>query len=436
MTNKAMLKVAVSSLIFSMTLASCSSSTLTNGPAKLTQKAEKSLAKGKTDKAIVSGEEAVLIAPRDAEARRVLANAYLQDGRFLSAEKTFEDAMALGDNSARTIISTALSRIAQGKQQQALNLLNDKRTVLPPSDYGLALALAGETGRGVNVLSDLIRSGVNSPKVRQNLAFAYALDGRWREAKLMAGQDVKPDDVNDRILQWAQLARPDAYEARVASLLGVSPAAVDGGQPVQLALRPQSDNAKAVAIAVNGPVAPVVAPPVTAAPKAEPKAEQKPITLASAAPVALPLPKAAPKPAPASAPVIAKKKPIVENASVAPSRAARPAPAPAAAPAPRSSPQRVKQGSYILQLGAFSSKQGTQKAWTQLTRKYRELGSFGNASSAVTSNGRTLYRLAATGFGNEQSAIAMCDGIKARGGSCIVRKAGGAKGSSQLAARR
>jgi hypothetical protein len=191
-----------------------------------------------------------------------------------------------------------------------------------------------------------------------------------------------------------------------------------------LALRPQSENAQAVAIAANAPA--------KTAPTPAPKAASKPITLASAAPIAIPAPKPAAKPI--AKPAKAKKAPIVETAGVAPSRIAKPTPAAKPAPAAR---QRVAKGQYILQLGAFSSQQGAQKAWSQLTAQYRELAPFGNASSTVKSNGRTLYRLAATGFGNEQSAKALCDGIKARGGSCIVRKSGnGSAGSARLAARR
>jgi hypothetical protein len=276
-----------------------------------------------------------------------------------------------------------MMQIAQGKQKQALQLLNSKQSVLPPSDYGLALALAGETDSGVDVLSGLVRSGVNSPKVRQNLAFAYALDGRWREAKLMAGQDVKPDEVNQRILQWAQLARPNAYQARVASLIGVTPANVDNGQPAQLALRAQGENAAAVALAAN----PSVKKPVPAfvpskpAPKPTAKAAPKPITFASAGPVSIPLPASKPvakapiseaaAPKSVAKPKSLRKKPIIETVGAAGTRTAKALPA-AKKPAPAAK-QSVRNGSYIIQLGAFSSPASAKKAWSQLTSKYSAL---------------------------------------------------------------
>lgn len=427
MTKKPMLKMAVSSLIIGVSLASCSTMSASDNSVKLTQKAEKSLVKGDVEKAIVNAEEAVLLAPRDAEARRILAQAYMQEGRFLSAEKTFEDAMAVGDNSARTIISLSMMQIAQGKQSQALDLLEGKKSILPPSDYGLALALAGETSRGVDVLSNLVRSGVNSPKVRQNLAFAYALDGRWREAKLMAEQDVKPEVLNQRILQWAQLARPNAHEARVASLIGVTPAKFDSGQPEQLALGPQSDNAEAVEFAANNPA------PDFFVPGTEPSAAPNPINFASAAPVSIPLPASQPAAevpesaaaAPNAEPL--RKAPIIETIGAGRSRTAQ------LAPTAKSS---AGNGTYIIQLGAFSSPESAKQAWSKLTKQYSTLAPFGNASSTIKVNGRTLYRLAATGFGNEESARAMCGRIKSRGGSCIVRNVQDNAAATRLASSR
>jgi len=70
--------------------------------------------------------------------------------------------------------------------------------------------------------------------MRQNLAYAYALDGSWREAKLMAQQDVPADKLNERLQTWAAMASPDDTRRRVASLIG-APLRSDTGQPMALA---------------------------------------------------------------------------------------------------------------------------------------------------------------------------------------------------------
>ena len=202
--------------------------------------------------AIGQAEAAVAASPRVAALRVALGNAYLRAGRFQSASESFNDAMDLGDNSGKTALSLALTYIANGRNADAVGLLDDWRDVIPAADHGLALALAGETGRGVSVLSEALRGGEATPKLRQNLAYAYALDGRWREARLMVEQDVPANLVDQRISDWAASARPEDSRNRVAGMLNVQ-IRPDAGQPRQLALSntPSAEQLAAEATAMN-----------------------------------------------------------------------------------------------------------------------------------------------------------------------------------------
>ncbi len=189
----------------------------------------------KLDKAVDKAERHVERHPQDVSARVSLANSYLAAGRFEAAATTFEDAQHLGDETVRTALSLALAQAATGNNREAVEVLEQWRDAIPDSDLGLALALAGETSRGVAILSDALRDGEDTPKLRQNLAYAYALDGRWREARLLAAQDVPADKLDARISEWAVNGRPDDYRKRVANLLAV-PVRSDAGQPTHLAL--------------------------------------------------------------------------------------------------------------------------------------------------------------------------------------------------------
>ena len=80
-------------------------------------------------------------------------------------------------------------------------------------------------------------------------------------------------------------------------------------------------------------------------------------------------------------------------------------------------------GTHLVQLGAFSSAEAAKRAWGILSAKNSDLDGFEFASSKINVKGKTLYRMAAAGFGNQQAAEAMCAGIKAKGGNCIVRRA-------------
>lgn len=431
MMNKTALRMAVSGIVLCAVTASCSGTGL-GRPQNLSDKVERSLEKGDTAQALASAEAAVAVAPRNPQYRQVLAEAYLADGRFVSAAQSYQDALDLGERTAKTVISLALAETARGDFVTAKRVLRENRDVIPASDFGLALALAGDTKEGVDILVGQIRSGANSPKTRQNLAFAYALDGRWREAEIMAAQDLAPDVVKARITQWAQIARPDMHQQRVAALLGVTPSVADPGQPVQLALSNFPEGGQAFAEA---------APVETAAETVE---TVQPVQLASAAAVPPVAPKPVAVPASNAAPVreAAPQRDVpvrvagaYTGATSAPpvrfvsKEVVQPLPSGTAAPAApvAAVAKPVTSGSYIVQLGAFSSPANANQAWGKLSSRFGELKGYGNASSRVTANGRTLYRLAAIGFDGAGDANRLCGSIKRKGGTCLVRKVTGSE---------
>ncbi|MEL6877391.1 MAG: tetratricopeptide repeat protein, partial [Pseudomonadota bacterium] len=227
------------SLIISTALASVALSGCTTASAPPAQtsfsKAQVALGKGQVDKAVSHAEAAVLAEPRNAGFRAMLGAAYLESGRFQSAATSFEDALELGDNDPRTVLSYALAKTALGDNASALAKLNEWQSDIDPADLGLAYALAGQPERGVHILTNALRGGQNTAKVRQNLAYTYSLAGNWRAARVMAAEDVPAGQLNERIAEWAEQSRPEAYQTRIAGLLQVSPT-TDNGQPQYLAL--------------------------------------------------------------------------------------------------------------------------------------------------------------------------------------------------------
>lgn len=469
------LKLAASTILVGSVLVSCSAHSSGGRPQSLSGTAQKALASGKPEKALEKAEAAVALDPRNAELRKTLAQAYLANGRFSSARQSLDDALALGDSSARTVISLALMHVADGRNAAAQSLLREHRDTIPAADYGLALSLAGQTTQGVDVLVDLIRNGENTPKVRQNLAFAYALDGRWREAQIMVGQDLDPQVAQERIAEWARLAHPDAHAQRVASVLGVTPVAADPGQPVMLALANFPAMAEAAteigqqAMADARPVAgPIELPPVQDAPmelagveSAPAQAEAPLYAEAAPAPVAeatgaivaplmtareivQPLPgNYRAKPIRKVRPVqVASREPIVEQQAVARKPAAAPkavaAAKPATAPAvfQKASFSPVSGGAFAVQLGVFSSAENANRAWAGYSAKHKDLAAFSKVAVPTAVGGRKLHRLTANGFADEKSARAMCAQVRATGGECIIARAVAKPSGTQIAARR
>mgnify|MGYP002776998132 CR=1 FL=1 len=370
-----------------------------------------------TSSTVMHAEAAVLAAPRDAAARSALGEAYLEAGRFRSASATFAEAVELGDTAARTIINLVLAQIGAGDNDAAAATLNTHVDALDPADYGFAIALAGRAEHGAHILKNQLRMGNNTPKVRQNLAYAFALAGDWRSARLMAAEDVPADQLGDRMMQWAAMAHPTQGQLRVASLLEVRPGA-DPGQPVALALAnfPANSAAGAQLAAAPAPVEVVTASSFT--PAAELPAVDTPQFAAfdvgeAALADATPLGEAAPAAAPMQTASVAAADP-------APSFAEAFAPArPARAPAPAAQRSRLAAGDFSVQLGSFSSMSAANIGWSEFQRRYPELAGAEKMITKARVNGKIYYRVAAKGFARA-SAQQLCGTVKGRGGGCIA----------------
>jgi Flp pilus assembly protein TadD len=383
--------------------------------------------------AVSFAERAVEKTPDDAGFRALLGNSYFGAGRFASAEAAYKDSLTIYANQPQVILKLALAQIAQGRGEQAAAFLDSARSMLDASDYGLALALAGRPADAVLVLDPAAREVDAGPRVRQNLALAHALSGNWTQARVVAAQDVAPGDLDARIQQWMQLAKPANAADQVAALTGVTPAASDPGQPVRLAFRKTETRTAEAA-----PVAPAPAPE-----PAVPQFSQAsvpalpPVVEVPVAPAPAPVEVASAEPAPAFAPppppparlvtasadeysyVVPPAKPMKAKATAAKAPAAK-------APLRKASAQiRSGKSTAVVQLGAYASPQRVAAAWDAAARKYSGLRPYAPMSARFESNRGTVYRLSVKGFDSPAEAKALCSALKRSGAACFVRNVAG-----------
>ena len=410
-TSKRMIGLALTSAMAGALLSGCTTNAAPSAAVSASQ-AEQALVSGKHKQAIDHAEAAVLAEPRNAAYRAMLGSAYLDAGRFASAETSFSDAMQLGDASARTVLSLSLALSAQGKYRDAAALLNAREGEIATADLGLALALAGQPERGIHLMGNAIRGGDNTAKIRQNLAYSYALAGRWREARLMAAQDVPADQLDARIEQWALMASPDAWHARVAKLLDVPVGVRDAGQPVQLALanNPSIDQlaseATAFAAADTAELAPLA---VTSAPAYELPALASVETQSYQAP---PAARASDFQAAFAAPSAGA--PVQQDAArfvQAPVVQAAPAGRRVVAESPVARVAAQADGTHLVQLGSFSSEAGARRAWGIYITKYPELAGHEMVISEAVVRGKHYWRVSAAGY-DQASSRSMCGRVK------------------------
>ena len=415
----------------------------------LATRAQSALEKGDYATAVDLAERAVSANPGDAGFRALLGNIYFAAGRFASAEQAYSDSLSLNAGQPALVLKLALVQVAQGKNAEAAALLDRARGVIDPADHGLALALAGRPAEAIAVLDPAARNVGADARVRQNLALAHALSGDWTMARLVAEQDLAPDQVDARIAQWMAFAKPKHPSEQVASLTGVTPAAVDPGQPVRLALvrTDQRQAAADVPQPAPAPVAeaavPVVEEVAMAEPLPPPPAEAAPVPAPAPAPVPAPVAAAAVpaeilaaavptfvpvvEPAPAQTPIAEAAAPVVEAPKPALSPRAARLDSPRVAPRKAAAPRLPGPGRAVVQLGAFSSKANVNSAWGRYSARFPALRGYDPATARVAVNGSTVYRLAVAGFASNGEAKRFCASLKNAGGNCFVRSLAGSQ---------
>ncbi len=403
-------------------------------------KARHAIADGKFSAATKFAENAVRAAPDVASYRALLGQIYLQQGRFDSARTALSDALSLEPGEGRVALNLALAQIATGVWAEARKTLDDNADVIPASDRGLAMALAGDPASAVELLTAAARAPGADAKTRQNLALSLALAGQWRQARAIASLDLSPADVDKRIEQWALFSRPQGAADQVSSILGVV-AVQDPGLPVALALAaqvPASAAAKPPVETFMPGQAPNVAE-VVAAPQPAPapaitiaisSPEPDPVVFASAAKqapavvfgprreVVQALPARVAKLVPAPA-----RKPLADRASTSAAHAMVAAVATVSATAGVAA-QPMAKGNFYVQLGAYENAAVARDGWRRIASRVSVLGEHSPSGMDFKSASGTVYRLSVGGFARGD-AVLLCRKILVTGNKCFVRESAG-----------
>lgn len=88
----------------------------------------------------------------------------------------------------------------------------------------------------------------------------------------------------------------------------------------------------------------------------------------------------------------------------------------APAPAPRPAESAPLAGGGTIQLGAFSSPAAANAAWKALSGRFTYLAPLGHSVTPVANDGKTLYRLRASG----PAAGDLCARLRVAGESCVT----------------
>lgn len=431
MNRKMWMRLAVSGFVLGVTTAASGAGSVAAAPSESAAgaagKAREAMEKGKDARAVSFAEAAVAAAPRDAGYRALLGQAYLNAGRFASAEAALTEAMDLGACDGHTVIALTLAHIAQGQTREAISLLTANRDNVLAPDLGLALALAGDQEAAIYVLSEAARAEGASARTRQNLALAFALSGRWAQARVLAAQDLALNKVEARMAEWSKLAQQPDPRLRVASLIGTK-AQADAGMPARLALDNHPAASRALAGADPAPVATYAPPPPVVAQASQAiRSVELPMPQRNADGV-VPVTQL-PEPSSAGEVIFADAAPYRVQPD-ARAETLRPAQKQALELATRIIPRAMgfdadKPSGWAVQLGAYDSLGVAREKWGSLKQRNAMLANFPASSHVATVKGRTYHRLTVNGLATRADATQLCNQLKAQGQVCFIRQMGG-----------
>jgi Flp pilus assembly protein TadD len=181
---------------------------------------------GQINEAIVAYRAALAREPRDPAALRGLARAYLRTGKPELALEPLGIAAAQTPDDPKLLQLIGVTEDFAGRHAAA-QLRYRRGLEFLPGDRGLSvnlalsLALSGQYGEAVAILSPVALGPTGTPGERQTLALIYALQGDSRAAERIARLDLDPQSAT-RQLAYYDTLRALLPEARGRAIRSIS----------------------------------------------------------------------------------------------------------------------------------------------------------------------------------------------------------------------
>ncbi|HEY4165631.1 MAG TPA: tetratricopeptide repeat protein [Reyranella sp.] len=146
----------------------------------------------------------------DSKARRGLAAALIAMGQSTLAEKQIDRALQANANDYHALNLLGVVLDMQGRHAEAQ--ANYRRGLeLAPDDpglrsnYGLSLAITGQPQAAIGLLVPVASGRKSTPRIRQNLAFAYAMAGDLSNSLQLCRHDMNELSAQRQLAYYAQL---------------------------------------------------------------------------------------------------------------------------------------------------------------------------------------------------------------------------------------
>lgn len=180
---------------------------------------------GQINEAIVAYNSGLARNPRDPEALRGLARAYLLSGKPQLAGDPLSTAYKDTPDDPKLLQLIGVADDFTGQHEEAQARYRRGLELLPRDpglsvNLALSLAVTGNYAEAIAVLTPIAMAPTGTPRERQTLALIYGLQGDRGQAERMAKLDLDPQSVQRNITFYDTLRRlsPEARAKAIQSL--------------------------------------------------------------------------------------------------------------------------------------------------------------------------------------------------------------------------
>jgi Flp pilus assembly protein TadD len=185
-----------------------------NDPGVLVELGNTFLEVGAVDDAIDTFRKVKAKTPARLDAELGLAHAQLALHKPDAALGYIDSAAKISPNDPRVLVGRGvaldlLNRHAEAQANYRAVLEANPEHVAARNDLALSLALAGDFPQAVDIMMRLTRSTAATPRIRQNLALIYGLQGNMQQAAAVSRVDLDEKDTEANLRLFGMLQSAD-----------------------------------------------------------------------------------------------------------------------------------------------------------------------------------------------------------------------------------
>lgn len=167
---------------------------------------------------------AAALRPRNAEIQGEMGRLALYQGDAEAALTNYQSALKIDGRNLRALTGFAVSLDYLSRHDEAQVIYKRALAAYPTnfplmSNNALSMVIAGDRSAGIKILEELVMDYQNGEAARANLAIAYVLDGRKKDAEAILAGIFSKDEISVEIRKYMEIRKKMADGENVGHLI-------------------------------------------------------------------------------------------------------------------------------------------------------------------------------------------------------------------------